>query len=322
MYRCSLTGFFSKVNDKMVYEKDKTVIMNIEAPDDSSNRQLVNLFMTEMFAPNNPVDFFPLHAHRVGGLTQDDDDNRTRVFTFYKKNDRAVNQYIYNDGATIIESDRDMTFKITRLSDYHKAPDGFGAEPYLDVYDVLMNFVNDQSAKFESLGYALPEVSVVDEQIIFHSLTAIDLFMPYPSSDSSIGVVSSVSCVNASSYVVIDMLVQSNQYYGASGSIQIFDTVTETGKFYHFDNFIDFFNDQRARDTIAHNHQSLIVDQASGTSSYIIALSHEESVNPVKILIKLDSPESKLSITHNPSATGDATNVVSACLNPNNFVQA
>ncbi len=316
MYRCSLTGFFSNNNGQMVYDKNKTVILNIDVPYQFSTAGgLANHLMVEIFNPREPVGDLPLRAGRMGRTVYDK--NLNGFFTFYKKDDPLLTEDI-NDGGIIIESNEPMSFKINKLTNEQKQADEFNSEPYLDVYDALIDFTDDQSTEFESLGYSLP--IVVGQQIVFHSLGAVNATSLYNSINLSLDEIPPISCDGANSYIVIAPLANYGDDIDTGGVIDIIDTVEQTGKRYYFNNFTEFFDSQWARDTIAANHQSLIIDEASA-GGYLIGLfgywsQDGEVVNSTKITISLYNSDLKLMAMDNSSITGSGTNVISVCLNP------
>ena len=319
MYRCSLTGFFSNADGQMAYDENKTVILNIKEPMlESTSAELAGYFMEKLFSPREPIGDLPLHAHRVGDIAFDE--SRTGVFTFYKKNDPLLTNLL-NDGGTIIESNAPVSFKINKLTDEQKQADEFSSVPYLDVYDALIDFTDDKSTQFESLGYALPKVD--NQQIVFHSLAAVNMPMLYPSVNVFPDEIPPISCDGANPYIVFDSLTTDNNV-NSSGEIRIVDTVKQTGKRYYFNNFTEFFDSKWVRDTIAANHQSLVISEISGSGGYLIGLYGTEtptgeSVNATKISIELNNPAVKLIAAENSSITGSGTNVISVCLNPNNI---
>lgn len=324
MYRCSLTGFFSNTNGAMVYDENKTVILNINTPDHLTGVELAGYFMGKLFYPREPIDDLPLRVYLVGEIHVDSND--TAVFAFSQKNDPALISHLNNGGA-IIESNAPMSFKINKLTNEQKQADEFSSVPYLDVYDALIDFTDDQSTEFESLGYALPKVD--NQQIVFHAMVAVNLPMEYPSTDVTLDDLPSISCEGAVTYIVIEPVMNhDDNSIDTSGTIKIVDTVAQTGKSYYFPNFFEFFDSQWVRDTISANHQSLIINEASGPGTYVIGLhgfysANNEVVNATKITITLNNPEAKLFVTGNSinssSVSGDFTNVISACLSPDNF---
>lgn len=323
MYRCSLTGFFSNVNDKMVYDENKTVILNIPFPYEfETDGNLAVSLMYEIFMPYEPLENLPLRVHRVGGLSFEE--NEDGVFAFYEKDDPILTDML-NEGGSVIEHDGPLTFKINKLTDEQKQADEFSSVPYLDAYDVLIDYTDDRSTVFESRGYALPKI--VNQQIIFTTLTAVDLDMKYPAMDVTLDNFSPINCADAGISLVVALAEDYATNVDTSGTIQIADTVTQTAKSYYFNNFSKFINSKWVRDTIALNHQSLIIDEVSGSEGHIIGLYGEFTptdvpVNSTKISIKLNNPAVKLIAEHNLSITGSGTNVVSVCLNPDNYIQA
>lgn len=321
MYRCSLTGFFSNVNDKMVYDENKTVILNILFPYEfETDGTLAVGLMYEIFVPHEPSENFPLRVHRMGGLSEE---NEYDVFSFYKKDDPMLTDML-NNGGRVIEHDGPLTFKINKLTDEQKQADEFSSVPYLDAYDVLIGFTDDKSTEFESRGYMLPKI--VNQQIIFTTLTAVDLDMKYRAMDVTLDNFPSISCVDAGAYLTIALAEDYATDVNTSGTIKIVDTVAQTAKSYYFNNFSKFINSKWVRDTIALNHQSLIINEVSGSEGHIIGLYGEFTptdvpVNSTKISIELNNPAVKLIAERNLSITGSGTNVVSVCLNPDNYIQ-
>ena len=320
IYRCSLTGFFSNVNNKMVYDENKTVILNIPLPYEfESDGNLADTLMREIFVPYEPSENFPLRVHRVGDLSFEE--NEQAIFMFYKKDDPMLTDML-NEGDRVIEHDGPLTFKINKLTDEQKQADEYSSVPYLDAYDVLIGFTDDRSTVLESRGYALP--NIVNQQIIFTTLTAVDLDMKYPAIDVTLDDIPPISCADAGGYLMVELAEEYGNGVDTSGTIQIADTVTQTAKSYYFNNFSDFINSKWARDTIALNHQSLVISEISGSGGYLIGLYGTEtptgeSVNATKISIELNNPAVKLIAAENSSITGSGTNVISVCLNPNNI---
>lgn len=319
MYRCSLTGFFSNVNGQMVYDENKTVILNINVPDYILGSGVAISLMGKIFSPPQPMGLFPLHTHRVGDYRYEGDES---YYVFYKKDDPLVEDRLSSDDNSSVKSNEPVTFKITRLTNEQKQADEFSSVPYLDAYDALIDLTYVNSDELESLGYALPKVSMVDEQIVFQSLNAIKLFTTYPAVDESLNALPPISCDGAGSYIIINPPTTDE---GTAGRIRIIDTVSQTGKNYYFDNFTEFFDNQWVRDTIAYNHQSLIIEQASDSDGYIIGLygTRDQSgntVNATKISIRMGNSDVNLTAVGNSSITGSGTNLISACLNPENFI--
>ena len=323
MYRCSLTGFFSNTNGAIVYDENKTVILNINTPDYLTGAGLARYFMGKLFSPRKPIGDLPVSVHWVGEIRADSND--TAVFAFCQKNDPALISLL-NNGGSIIESNAPMSFKVNKLTNEQKQADEFSSVPYLDVYDALIDFTDDESTQFESLGYALPKVD--NQQIVFHSLAAVNMPMLYPSENVFPDEIPPISCEGAGTYIAIELVLNHDGSLDTSGTLKIVNTVAQTGKSYFFPNFFEFFDSQWIRDTIAANHQSLIINEASGPGTYVIGLhgfysANNEVVNATKITITLNNSEAKLFVTGNSinssSVAGDFTNVISACLSPDNF---
>lgn len=319
MYRCSLTGFFSNTNGAMVYDENKTVILNINTPDNLTGAGLAGYFMGKLFSPREPIGDLPVRVHWVGEIRADSND--TVAFAFCQKNDPGLTSLL-NNGGSIIESNAPMSFKINKLTNEQQQADEFSSVPYLDVYDALIDFTDDKSTQFESLGYALPKVD--NQQIVFHSLAAVSMPMLYPSGIVFPDEIPPVSREGAGTYVIFEPLTTYDDSVNTSGELRIVDAVKQTGKRYYFDNFTEFFDDKWVRDTIAANHQSLVISEISGSGGYLIGLYGTEtptgeSVNATKISIELNNPAVKLIAAENSSITGSGTNVISVCLNPNNI---
>lgn len=324
MYRCSLTGFFSNNNGQMQYDENNTVILNINVPDYLNGPELASSLMGDIFSPREPMGAFPLHTYRVGEYWSDESNNEYS-YIFYKKDDPLVAEHLSSDDNSSVKYNEPVTFKITKLTNEQKQADEFSSVPYLDVYDALIDFTDDKSDKLVSLGYVLPKLSTVDEQIVFQSLNAIKLFMTYSANDVSPDEIPTVSCVDAGTLITVSPMTAYDDSVSTGGMIRIVDTVSQTGKTYYFNNFTEFFDSQWARDSIAYNHQSLIIEQASGSDGYIIGLysTHDpsgNSVNATKITIEMYNRDVKLMVSGNSSATGSETNTISACLSPASFL--
>jgi hypothetical protein len=304
----------------MVYDENKTVILNIPAAYEFTTAgHLANYLMGKIFTPYEPVGDLPLRAHRLGGFNFQE--SEYTVFSFYRKNDPLLT-YELEKGGVIIESDAPMSFKINKLTNEQKQADEFNNESYLDVYDALFELTDDRSDKFESLGYALPKVD--NQQIVFHAMTAVNLPMAYPSIDVSLDSLPSISCDGANTYMVIEPLEYYDKSVYTGGTIKIVDVATQTGKSYYFNNLTEFFDSKWVRETIAVNHKSLIIEEVSGSTTYLIGLygtttPSGETINDTKIIITLDDPNVKLLATDNSSITGSGTSVISACLSTVNF---
>lgn len=324
MYRCSLTGFFSNNNGQMQYDENNTVILNINVPDNLTGPELASSLMGSIFSPREPMGAFPLHTYRVGEYWSDESNNEYS-YIFYKKDDPLVAEHLSSDDNSSVKYNEPVTFKITKLTNEQKQADEFSSVPYLDVYDALIDFTDDKSDKLESLGYVLPKLSTVDEQIVFQSLNAIKLFMPYRSDDVWPEEIPSVSCDGAGTYILVSpMTTTYDEGTYTEGILTIVDAVSQTGKTYFFRDFTEFFDSQWVRDTIAYNHQSLVIEQASASDGYIIGLygthdSSGNSVNATKISIEMRGQGVNLMVSGNSSATGSETNTISACLSPVNF---